>query len=225
MRTSLLYETHSRINPGVVSDYDTVFSVNGAFDPEVTGVGHQPRLFDQYSLVYGRYRVDAAHVRVLVRQRAAHGIVATLVPSNIGTQYAVADRPAELTRAVTSMLTGANQPTIEMKQTFLPHAIIGITRQQYQDEEDCSAAVAGTPSQQAYFHVHIFQPDGATVLDVDFTLIVRYDVTFYDRINPGVSVLAQLVELRREIEVHEADDRSSVVVPAPPPARALPARR
>lgn len=33
------------------------FKANSAFDPDLTGIGHQPRFFDQYSAFYGRYMV------------------------------------------------------------------------------------------------------------------------------------------------------------------------
>jgi len=40
------------------------YSLNSLFDPEITGTGHQPLGFDQYSTLYQQYRVNAAKIKV-----------------------------------------------------------------------------------------------------------------------------------------------------------------
>lgn len=50
------FETGLSINPaagGVVGSY--VFQINGPYDPNVTGIGHQPLGFDQLMLMYEHY--------------------------------------------------------------------------------------------------------------------------------------------------------------------------
>lgn len=41
-----------------------VFSLNGAYDPDVTGTGHQPRGFDQWMALYKRFKVYKADVEI-----------------------------------------------------------------------------------------------------------------------------------------------------------------
>ena len=43
---------------------DFVFRANGCFDPEVTGVGGQPRGFDQYATLYDRYVVTSSKITI-----------------------------------------------------------------------------------------------------------------------------------------------------------------
>jgi len=41
-----------------------LFSCNGMYDPNVTGTGHQPHYFDQYSALYNHYRVTRSKIKV-----------------------------------------------------------------------------------------------------------------------------------------------------------------
>lgn len=215
MSTTLVYNVFARINPGVVVTNDTVLSLNSAFDPEVSGVGHQPRLFDQYAALYGRYRVDRTHVMIITRQRAAHGVSVVLVPSNSATALTSADRPCEFTRAVHGGITGSSQPCIRQETAFLPHAVIGLSKAQYDDEEDCSAVTTASPAQQAYLHVVHEQVDQTTVLDVEVHILLKYDITFYDRITPGVSLMAELAALRVRVRQDEEEFEQLSRPPSP----------
>ncbi len=41
-----------------------VFAANGLFDPDITGTGHQPLMYDEYQLLYSRYRVISSKIKV-----------------------------------------------------------------------------------------------------------------------------------------------------------------
>lgn len=49
---------------GVIGKYQ--FSANGMFDPNITGVGHQPMYFDQMSALYNHYTVIGSKVKITV---------------------------------------------------------------------------------------------------------------------------------------------------------------
>jgi len=42
-----------------------VFSANSCFDPDVSGTGHQPMFFDNYSALYSNYRVNRSTITVV----------------------------------------------------------------------------------------------------------------------------------------------------------------
>lgn len=57
------YELDS-LNPGVGTAASHVYSCNGVYDPDITGVGHQPLGFDQFSLLYDHYTVIGSKISV-----------------------------------------------------------------------------------------------------------------------------------------------------------------
>jgi len=80
-RTKLVYGGGGQITSGSAL-VDKIWNINSVFDPDQSGVGHQPRYFDQLALLYNRYRVLSATFDVSIRQRATHGIACYLIPNN-----------------------------------------------------------------------------------------------------------------------------------------------
>ena len=62
MAATLLYSDQITLNPAAGTVSKHVFSANGLFDPNITGVGHQPRGFDQYMALYNHYTVIGARI-------------------------------------------------------------------------------------------------------------------------------------------------------------------
>lgn len=51
----------------VPAQAEYLFSVNSAFDPDITGTGAQPRGFDQWATKYNRYQVKGLAYKILIR--------------------------------------------------------------------------------------------------------------------------------------------------------------
>jgi hypothetical protein len=57
-----------------------VYRVNSLFDPNLTGIGHQPNYFDQLTAVYGQYLVTAAKVSArIINENNSSGTMARCV--------------------------------------------------------------------------------------------------------------------------------------------------
>lgn len=54
------------VDPGIASCAAYIYSLNGLYDPNITGVGDQPTGFDQYMALYDLYTVLAVKVKVKV---------------------------------------------------------------------------------------------------------------------------------------------------------------
>lgn len=52
-----------------------IWSCNGMYDPNITGVGHQPLYFDQMTPLYNHYKVMSSKIRVSAVRTAAAGDV------------------------------------------------------------------------------------------------------------------------------------------------------
>ncbi len=208
---SLDYWSTNRVNPGVVTYADTVFGLNNAFDPEFTGTGHQPRDFDQWAAIYAKYRVIKTLVEVDVRQRAAHGITVTLVPSNSSTALVLTDYPQELQRAVMLGITGSAQPVCHWRGVIDAKAILGMTTEEFRGDDATAALVTAGPSQAIFLHVFAAQLDGVTVADFEFAIRMRMEIEFYDRKVLSPSALAAMFS-KLPVPAAPTDDEEEVVV-------------
>lgn len=59
----LRYVAPIALNAGVGSIGSAAFRLNSLFDPDYTGIGHQPNGFDQWSTFYNHYTVVSAQVK------------------------------------------------------------------------------------------------------------------------------------------------------------------
>ncbi len=61
--TRLRYTDNYSLNPGASAVPGTqVMQLNGLYDPDISGVGHQPRYFDQIMSLYNQYAVLSAKI-------------------------------------------------------------------------------------------------------------------------------------------------------------------
>lgn len=180
---TLPYTRNDRINPGVVTGADTVFSLNSAFDPEVSGGGHQPRGFDQWAAIYKTYRVGSVTAVINVRQRASHGINCMLIfnddPTDLGTTSDLLEQPNVQYLGINS----SNTYPLKRRVKGFPHKALGMSWQQYVGNEDTAGLVTGIPTNQAYMHLVVQQLDNATAVDFEYEIVLFYRVTFFEQVN------------------------------------------
>lgn len=67
--TLTYYDNALTINPSVGTVAQYVFCLNGLYDPNVTGTGHQPNGFDQMMSLYHYYNVIGAKCTFTVRNK------------------------------------------------------------------------------------------------------------------------------------------------------------
>lgn len=60
----LLYSQYENSNAAAGALNEKYYAANGLFDPNVSGVGHQPRGFDQYMALYKKYVVISSKIKV-----------------------------------------------------------------------------------------------------------------------------------------------------------------
>lgn len=61
MKVTLKYTETITLTTGALGVFATYFfAANGMFDPNITGVGHQPMYYDQYMALYNHYTVIAS---------------------------------------------------------------------------------------------------------------------------------------------------------------------
>lgn len=159
-----------------------VFRLNSLFDPDFSGVGHQPYGFDNLALLYNRYRVVSCGWRIQQPSRTdGSPIIVAALPSNdaalLWADYGeMAENPR--TKYVTNN-PGAPVATLSGKQ-YLPR-LIGRTRAQYMADDNYQSVVNTNPVEQAFLYLNTFLGQtGVPVGSVPLNVVLEYSVEFFD---------------------------------------------
>ncbi len=211
------------LSPGAAYGQYT-YRGNSCFDPDETGVGHQPLYYDQYSAVYSKYKVISSRCRVTAANyNATASASIVLVPSSnilTVTSYTIAmEQPyAKRTELLPISTRGGVKSTIT--STMSTQKILGLSKMQL-SSEDYSATTGATPSSVWYWNIAAFD---VSAVSVRFLVDLEYRVLFYDRvaINPSfnkLKIAKSLEEQQKRKPSHESPTVVNLVVPlaSPPP--------
>lgn len=153
------------------------FRLNSVFDPNLTGVGHQPYAFDQLATLYNRYRVISCGWRITSPSSTANRQVGA-IPSNEAVSFATFAELKENPRAkyVTQMLGGDAQ--LIRGKVYIP-SLVGRTKQQYMADDRYQAEVTSNPAEAAVLNILAANQTGIPVAS-DVNIILEYTVEFFD---------------------------------------------
>lgn len=197
VRTSLKYTevvnlAHGAVNglPGVY-----VFSANGMYDPNNSGLGHQPRGFDQLNAMYDHYTVLGATITVRFTNQSTSGrdycFIHTRDRDSTVSDYRdiFEDRESVISYKPVLRLSTADEAG-EAMSTSLTHStniskFLG--RSSIMSDPQCKGSGGANPTEQVYFHVGIVNPLDASVGSVDAVVTIEYDAVFHEPKLPGLS--------------------------------------
>lgn len=130
-----------------------VFSANGLYDPDISGVGQQPLGFDQMSAMYHRYTVINAQIRVVfsgtTTETRKHIVGVTALRST-----SVQSRKYYMEGHSSWDILPQSNITDDTREVMLSVSIpqfFGVTK--IMSEKDLSGTASNNPIQQLYFHV------------------------------------------------------------------------
>lgn len=190
LRTTLRYYDFSHaLNPsagGAAATY--VFSANGLFDPDITGVGHQPVGFDQLMAFYDHYTVVGAKITVDFQNNDTtnESIVGVSLRDDSTTTispYEIVESGAIDTRWLTPLGKDGCKARITMASTTANY----LGRKDVMSDPELKGSAAANPGEQYFFHLTAY-PNSANDADiVGFHAIIDYDVIFHERKRVGIS--------------------------------------
>lgn len=164
------------------SDGQYIFNLNSVYDPDRTGIGHQPYGFDNLALLYNRYRVISCGWRIAVAQSASEAALPRMfacIPSN--DQSIVWDmnelRENPRTRYAIQA-PGAPTTYISGKQ-YIP-SLMGQTAAQYMANENCAAIVNTNPSELALLYIKVTNQLAEAATGNNVQVLLEYTVEFFD---------------------------------------------
>lgn len=155
MLVSMRYGDIVDLDPGAGGQATHSFSANGLFDPDQTGVGHQPRGFDQWMAAYQNYTVIGSKITVKFSSNASTSTIDSLLsvtcdsstaPTGaIGMLEAATSKPSQ---SWDIFAPGNNEP-VTLTQTFSHKKWFG--KDYYEDEY--AGSVVGNPSEQCFYNL------------------------------------------------------------------------
>jgi len=159
-----------------LSTLDYVYNLNSVYDPNRTGVGHQPYGFDTYQALYNRYRVFGLHYRI----SAAAGFLGRLcvTPANEVSPFSNMSLVQESPRAVSKELNPNKAAVISGKANLA--RINGSLPSVYKSDDRFQAFTTSDPAEAMGLHICVSDAIGnpASSCFVNVTLV--YYVEFFD---------------------------------------------
>jgi len=163
-----------------------VFSANGCYDPNVTGVGNQPRGFDQLMALYDHYTVKSAKVSVrFLNQSASSRPYVGIAVRDSTTAFAELKDMMEYDGSIVSKLplarstAGAAKDMATCLETRVDIAKF-LGRANAMSDPELKGSAGANPSELVQFHVMVVNTEGAVACDVNAVVTIEYDVILHE---------------------------------------------
>lgn len=182
------------------------FRANDVFDPDATGVGHQPIGFDQAMLFWEQFAVFSSKITVSFRSNNADGLRVGIFLNPDQTNPSI-QQLMENGYVKSDVVCGTNSVGLGF-HTFkrINMSCDNVKYFQHRSKETYFANpnfvgnAASTPTELVYFGVFAFNHITTTTTDVLFDVELSYDVRFQEprKISPS------LISKARELQVLES---------------------
>lgn len=167
------------INPGVLGAYASqIWQVNSLYDPDTTGVGHQPNGFDQMMVLYKEYVVRRAYIELEIwNSDNTQAQMAVLSVSNLATPYG--DIAVELESGNSEFRTigvsQGGQAIVKMKKWIDISKFMGtdVTK-----DDVYVGTAAASPNKGCYVHLGVTSQNNADSAAVYVYGLIKFDVEF-----------------------------------------------
>jgi len=161
------------------------FVANSIFDPDVTGVGHQPMYRDTYATIYNQYVVIGSKITVHFMPQAdsagtSNFIVGITGDDNNAFPTSVTDKMEQNNSVWTTTGAVGSDPRI-LTMTFEPNECFGIDAK---SDGSAQTAQASNPTELWCFGVWAHVIDATRTAKIDFAVEIEYTVKFSELITP-----------------------------------------
>lgn len=188
-KTTLKYASHGfNLNAaaGIAADY--VFRANSLFDPDYTGIGHQPYGFDSIMPMYDHFTVIGAKLNVTfhnsdINTSAICGVSITDTSASVSDKLSTMEA-GNVKYAIVGPF-GSSRDTKTLSYQLNPNKWLGISHPMASD--NVRGTVAANPAEQCYFHVWSAGYDASDPSEVQCTVTIEYTAVFSEPKNLGQS--------------------------------------
>ena len=182
MKATLRYTETISVNPGAGLPATYTMSANGLFDPNISGVGHQPRGFDQIMGLYERYTVTSSKITIYAAINDISGNnslgVLSVIPANKSVVTLSGVDMLEEPLSKTSVFT-TNGGTVQPYVTNYVSCKTFLGKKDLLDDDSVSGDATQNPADQVYWQISY----GTTSPTIDLSgaqlfVIIEYNAVF-----------------------------------------------
>jgi len=189
LRVKLRYVSYLVGTTSVTAAYN-IFNGNNLFDPDRTGVGHQPRGFDQYATQYRNYCVYASRIKITTfNGEAGSNLITVITPAKPAAATpidATVDLAIERRESKWTSTVFGGRPTV-LSNYATTAAMHGESKKTIAINPDFSAPTSGAPPNQWSWIVQVQDCTLGTSCDFTIYAEITYYCEFFDRIPVGPS--------------------------------------
>lgn len=165
------------INTAVGTAFNYTFNLNSIFDPNRTGIGHQPYGHDALQTLYNRYRVISCSY-VVTAYSGSTGICYGVMPGNEPVTFTTLAELRENPRSRYITQYPGGSTTKLVGKVYMP-ALVGRSKTQYMADDRYQAVFGASPNEQAI--LNLTGLDLAEVgTSVNWTITLEYTVECFD---------------------------------------------
>lgn len=164
------------------------FAGNSLYDPDVSGAGHQPLYFDQYALIYQKYRVLGCKISLdIINVSGNSALYYVVEPNTTQSTLTSLSEILEQSRATAPKFVPIAQRIASKHQRYIStRKVCGLTKSQLFDDT-FGALTTANPNNLWYWNLFFQSADNASNVACDFIVKLTYYVQFFDKINTAQS--------------------------------------
>lgn len=187
MRTSHRYSDIYPLGTGTAGIFGgtQAMRLNGLYDPDISGTGHQPYAYDQMCGLYGNYRVVKIRYNILFTTPGATADVLCCIAYGISTtgDFAgmAANKPLEWPSSQNGCLSSAGQRQRSFSGSIDLATLFGVSPLTYAGGDGYTATTAADPTQSARLYAGIASYSGLGSEAAHVHITIDYDVLWFNR--------------------------------------------
>lgn len=180
LKRTLRYSSKFTINSNIGQAGTYVFRANSCYDPDLSGVGHQPRGFDQLISMYDHYQVIGSKITIATVQPNISGVVGIALKDSdsVSTDY----EDYMETRGPNSVygLISTNGEHVGLDLSYSQSKFFGTGEL----DDKYQGSASQNPPDGAYFHVWNSAITDTATMNCSYIVNVDYIVMFTEPDQP-----------------------------------------
>lgn len=176
--------------------FSYVCSANGAYDPDISGGGHQPMGFDQMMGMFNHYTVIGSRMRAIFTSASTFPVhFGTMISgsSSYSTDYQVNTENGNMIYGIATAGTTSGC-CITLKQSVNCAKFQGID--DVLDDPNMRGDASSNPSEQMYYHLMVWNPASSSIPTGTLDVYLEFDTMFHEPRKGVLSITSKTVDAR-----------------------------